>query len=114
MILEEPASTRVFHLVWFDPALHEADGSAEEYERSRRFNHCGAAIAWARRQLFHGKVFGESIEMRIMDIQEYEGKEHRISVGTYDITLSGFVRWEEGYDRSAQMFAPSKKIKVHA
>lgn len=99
---KKPPETRdlgkVYDLFWIDPSLHEHVGVVENlaaFERTRRFPHCGAAIAWARRQIFHGKVFGEHIEMRTV---------HRIAVGeqvkehedgVVDITLPGFRRWEE-------------------
>lgn len=88
---------RVYDLHWIDPSLYDAESptKAVEFERSRRFKHCGAAIAWARRQIFHGKVFGEHVEMRAI---------HRIAIGdkvdehedeVVDITLPGFCRWGE-------------------
>lgn len=87
---------KVYDLHWIDPALHEPTGEVRavaEFERSRRFPHCGAAIAWARRQIFHGKVYGEHIEMRTVHRISVDGavQEHEDEV--LDITLPGFRRW---------------------
>lgn len=85
----------VYDLMWIDPALHDVSGDAvAAFERIRRFPHCGAAIAWARRQLFHGKVFGSHVEMRKVHVDTVNDKVFEHVEEVVDITLLGFQRWE--------------------
>lgn len=111
----------VFDLKWFKPELAEAsaDVVVAEFEQDRRFAHIGAAIAWARRQLFHGKVFGEAIEMttvhrtRILETDAVQESEER----TIDITLAGFSKWDSGYDYSSRssglvQYPPIRKCRA--
>jgi len=108
---------QVFDLTWIDPALHSVEyaDNLADYERKRRFAHCGAAIAWARRQIFHGKVFGEHIEMATVDRYEEDG-EIRESVGAaVDITLPGFRKWDwvSNYKREGiSLGKPERKCRI--
>lgn len=91
----------VFDLKWLKPEIAgaPADAVVGDFEQVRRFAYIGGAIAWARRQLFHGKVCGEAIEMttinrsRITETGAIQETEER----TIDITLAGFAKWEDGY-----------------
>lgn len=87
----------VFVLRWIDPTYHEHGGAVVEFERDRKFAHAGAAIAWARRQIFHGKVFGDAIEMETYYRTEFNGKIEDHPHEVVDITLPGFCKW--GADR---------------
>lgn len=89
---------KVYDLHWTDPAYADASGPIAHFERSRRFKHCGAAIAWARRKIFHGEVFGASIEMRTITLSSFEGKVREHEDDVVDITLAGFCQWGEGSD----------------
>lgn len=91
---------RAFDLTWVDPAYSEAgEKPIAEFERNRRFKHCGGAIAWARRKLFHGEVFGESIEMRTVNLTSFEGTLREEEIDVVDITLAGFRRWRNDQDQ---------------
>lgn len=90
-----------FDLCWIEPGFHEAVGRpVAEFEKVRRFKYAGAAIAWARRQIFHGRVFGEAIEMRVSRLYTHNGEPREEEINITDITLAGFCRWnarEGGY-----------------
>lgn len=110
----------VFDLSWVDLSIREAPVEAvkvADFEKVRRFPHCGAAIAWARRQLYHGKVFGDAIEMRTIRRVSYDGvvKEHEEEV--QDVTMPGFRTWKSaqnyGGTRSLQLSQPVRKLRVN-
>jgi hypothetical protein len=85
-----------FEIAWTDAALHDASVEGRivaDFERSRRFTHKGAAIAWSRRQLFHGAVFGDAVEMRVVTLYEWKGERREsIDDDPIEITLPGFRR----------------------
>jgi hypothetical protein len=83
---------QAFDLGWVDPSYAEADEHAvlADFERTRRFKHAGSAIAWARRQLFHGRVYGEQIEMHVRRLYTANGKPAEEDMSLVDITLAGF------------------------
>lgn len=84
-----------FDLRWIDPAYHEAgDQPVGAYERVRRFKHIGAAIAWSRRQIFHGRVFGDHIEMTTISRLLIGGEIRESESHVTDITLGGFSVWQ--------------------
>ncbi|AFU88075.1 hypothetical protein CcrColossus_gp205 [Caulobacter phage CcrColossus] len=91
----------VFDLKWLDPQMADASEVAriEDYERTRRFAHFGAAIAWARRQLFHGAVLGEGIELTTVLRSKREGSPliEEEADCLIEITLAGFCKWDTGY-----------------
>lgn len=90
----------VFDLRWVDVEYGEAPEATPvaSFERCRRFKHCGGAIAWARRKIFHGDLFGESVEMRTMHVSQVGTELREQEVGVRDITLAGFRRWDN-YDK---------------
>jgi hypothetical protein len=122
---DEPAQRRYYVLRWIDADLHDGlkDGKrVADYERERTFPHCGAAIAWARRQVFHGKVFGDAIEFNVMaeSAKDYGGFSTSVEI-VYDLSLSGFSKWLPGaayYEGSfsasnnMSLDAPSRRLKV--
>jgi len=99
-----------FVLRWIDPAYHDQSGPVADFERSREFRYPGAAIAWARRQIFHGRVYGGSIELEDVYIDR-EGE--RLSNGLFEITLAGFCRWEGKLSKDTyRLGAPSRKCRL--
>lgn len=102
-----------FDLMWIDPAYHEAqDRPMAEFERVRRFKYAGAAIAWARRRIFHGLVFGDSVEMRTIKLYLHDGEPHEEEQAITDITLAGFRRWNDPrarYSSSAATLGPPER-----
>ncbi len=115
--LREECLPEVFDLTWIDPSLHEAEAPVAKYEKTRRFAHCGAAIAWARRQIFHGKVFGEHIEMKTVSRYAIGSKVRESEAAVVDITLPGFRRWSDAsdYNRGARGIAlgrPERKCRT--
>jgi hypothetical protein len=118
-----PAEVRdlglVFMLRWIDPAYHDRGGPVGEFTRERKFLHAGGAIAWARRQIFHGKVFGDAVEMETYYRTEYEGKVEEHPHEVIDITLPGFCKWdardawgESSSSRTATLGKPTQKCRI--
>lgn len=93
----------IYRLTWIDAALHDAPPGAlaSTHERSRDFLYLGAAIAWARRRIFHGHVFGDVIEMIEVNRTRRGDKINEMLGQPVDITLPGFVRWvnNNAYDQ---------------
>lgn len=118
---EQVALGPVFDLKWLDPKLADASdvGRIEDYEHTRRFAHFGAAVAWARRQLFHGAVLGEGIEMITVSRTQREGSplfEEEVS-SVIEITLAGFRNWNEGYSYTGSRngylcYPPRRKCRI--
>ncbi|AXQ68752.1 hypothetical protein HOU00_gp373 [Caulobacter phage CcrPW] len=111
----------VFDLKWLDPKIADASEVTRiaDYERTRRFAHFGAAVAWARRQLFHGTVLGEAIELRTVLRIKREGslliEEETGSL--VEITLAGFRNWNDGYSYSGSrngylLYPPRRKCRI--
>lgn len=95
--MTQPAKIQ-FELIWVDAALHDAKGAlaVHQFERSRCFQHKGAAIAWGRRHLFQGRVFGDCVEMRAVHPgAEYHGGE---APQVVVMTLGGFCKLRSGQD----------------
>ena len=87
----------VYRLTWTDPGYYDAPSGApvSEYERTRDFKHLGGAIAWARRRIFHGHVFGAGMEMtEVSRTQLRDGTITESLADPIEITLPGFVRWQ--------------------
>jgi hypothetical protein len=114
--LEDGPVTNLYLLSWIDPALYDQVGPVSQFERTREFRHPGAAIAWARRQLFHGRVYGDSIELEHRTKRtDARGVEHTSTTKTYDLTLAGFCKWEHpSYSGTSpvRLGAPVKKCKL--
>jgi hypothetical protein len=106
--------TPEFDLRWTDVGLHDAaDGAVSDYERVRRFKHLGGAIAWARRQIFHGRVFGSSIEMTVVRRRRVKGELIETEDQTIDITLAGFCAWtRNSYAATWQLERPTRKCRI--
>lgn len=87
----------IYRLTWIDADYHDAPSGAHvtAHERTRDFLYLGAAIAWARRRIFHGHVFGDAIEL--VEVTRWKrGDQITESIAEpIDITLPGFVRWAE-------------------
>jgi hypothetical protein len=107
-----------YDLVWIDAAYAEAGAEpVAEFERKRRFKHAGAAIAWARRQIFHGKVFGEQIEMHAIRLYTVDDEPNEVEVSVTDITLAGFQEWKDrDYSavRAVSLGKPIRKCRAAA
>lgn len=110
-----------YDLCWIDPGFHEAAGRpVAEFEKVRRFKYVGGAIAWARRQLFHGRVFGDAIEMRVYRLYTHDGEPREEEHSVTDITLAGFCRWDRrensGFTHPRQLVLgkPERKCRVAA
>jgi hypothetical protein len=103
-----------FDLVWTDAAFHDAapDVTISEFERRRRFKHCGAAIAWARRQIFHGAVFGDAIEMQTISLWRADGRPQEEHVKSVEITLQGFCDWSEGTARLSPSYRDHRSVRL--
>lgn len=111
----ERASTRFYDLTWIDHTFYKADltdRSIADYERKRRFLHPGAAIAWARRQLFHGRVYGHSIQIEIgSKYAATENRpEHDVVENVVDITLAGFQHWRATQNWGSSVLATLDKL----
>lgn len=83
----------VYRLWWLDAALAAAEDVEQvaDYERIREFPHRGAAIAWSRRQLYAGAVFGDVVEM----FEFWRGDEDYVEGSARSaalISLDGFQR----------------------
>lgn len=109
---------RGYDLVWIDLGYDAAgDRPISEFERCRRFKHCGGAIAWARRKIFHGDLFGDSIEMRTLAFTGYGERVVEEEVEVVDITLAGFCRWksERSFINASQSISlgrPERKCRT--
>ena len=119
MIPEVTDLGRVFDLYWVDPALHTTNEPVTrmaDFERHRRFPHVGAAIAWARRQIYHGKVFGEHVEMHTVFRTQRDGEVSEYVDTIIDITLPGFRTWKTVTNRSIptdlSLGKPERKCRI--
>lgn len=107
--------TPAIRLTWLDQGLHEAQSGAsvQPFMRSRDFKHLGGAIAWARRRIFHGHVFGDVIEVVKVDRHRVNGVYDEDLHEAQDITLAGFLPWTEktGWDGSfgVVLSSPNKR-----
>lgn len=92
----------VYRLVWIDKALHDAPAGAtlQPYHRQRDFKHLGGAIAWGRRRIFHGEVFGDTIELSVVDRCRVNGVYQEDEGAHQEITLGGFQPWEDHHHHS--------------
>lgn len=96
MALKSDIARRGYEVAWIDPALHHATAVVRiaDFERTRRFAHMGAAIAWSRRKLFHGAVAGDFVEMHA--VNSYTQADGSIRDDHFDvvveISLKGFRR----------------------
>ena len=86
-----------FRLTWLDQDLHDAPTGTtiKPYARTRDFKHLGGAIAWARRRIFHGHVFGDAIELAVVHRQRNNGAYQEDLNDVQDITLAGFWPWTQ-------------------
>ena len=90
-----------FRLSWLDKGLHDAPegASAQAFMRTRDFKHLGGAIAWGRRRIFHGEVFGDASELVRVDRKRVNGVfEEYVDDDAQDITLAGFLPWNRKRD----------------
>lgn len=112
VVVREQHLPSEYDLRWMDVGLHEASDPSSDYERTRRFKHLGGAIAWARRQLFHGRVFGDSIEMTLIKRSLFDGKPHESEKAVVEITLAGFRAWgRRGYSNDLALDGPRRKCR---
>ncbi|AFU86643.1 hypothetical protein D869_gp271 [Caulobacter phage CcrRogue] len=65
-VLVKTLPAREIKLSWVDPSFHDG-ASLQEAEKTRAFEHLGSAITWARRQIFHGKVFGDVVDLELIE-----------------------------------------------
>lgn len=124
----------VFDLGWIEPAYAFAPAeSLPQHVRTRRFKHFGAAVVWARRALFHHKVFGDSIEMTSIRRKAYgpvvalsdPTAAAKLAAGahpgdvvvdekvkeTVDITLLGFRAWRCNATAVTWLEPPTRKTR---
>lgn len=85
-----------FRLSWLDPALYTAPQGVgtQAYQRQRDFKHLGGAITWARRRIFHGAAFGDTMELSRVERSRVNGLYQEDIDEVQDVTLAGFYPWE--------------------
>lgn len=85
---------RAITLSWIDASFRET-GTLDSSLHKRGFDHLNSAIAWARKQIAKGLVYGDSIEMELREANadNFGGE----VVSYYDITLKGAIPWGAHY-----------------
>jgi hypothetical protein len=65
-VMVQTLPVREIKLTWVDSSYHDG-ARLQEAEKTRAFEHLGSAITWARRQIFHGKVFGDVVDLELTE-----------------------------------------------
>lgn len=104
--------TRRFEVAWTDPALLDAPNVPRlaDFERTRRFAHLGAAIAWSRRKLFHGEVAGDFVEMHaVTSHARADGSVSDRYDEVVEISLEGFRKVDTSRRHTLKIGGQEKK-----
>uniref|UniRef100_A0AB74UGX9 Uncharacterized protein n=1 Tax=Caulobacter phage BL57 TaxID=3348355 RepID=A0AB74UGX9_9VIRU len=79
---------REITLTWVDASAHDG-GSIAKAERTKSFEHLGSAVAWARRKIFKGEVFGDVVDMLLIERHAERGGALDERRREYNIRMDG-------------------------
>ncbi|AFO71673.1 hypothetical protein phiCbK_158 [Caulobacter phage phiCbK] len=103
------APRREVKLDWVDASY--ADGvSIRDAERHREFPHLGAAIAWARRRIFHGEVFGDVIDLTLVE-RDFVRDQLTVKTRQFAVRMNGFSELSGYGGRSLDENKPIRRIR---
>lgn len=83
---------------WIDAAFH-AGGSMKDHARSREFVGAGAGVAWARKEIYAGRIYGDVVDLIVTQrFPSRKGQGFAEREFTYEITSLEIREWRgEGF-----------------